>query len=53
MGRETKLKDLHQKIFSGENFLLLVNGKGGMGKPLSPPATIIAIKKSILTSLGY
>ncbi len=32
IGREEKLEELHQKLFSGSNFLLLVNGKGGMGK---------------------
>ena len=32
IGRERELKELHQKLFAGQNFLLLVNGKGGMGK---------------------
>jgi tetratricopeptide (TPR) repeat protein len=31
-GREADLEAVHDKLFGGENFLLLVNGQGGMGK---------------------
>ena len=32
VGREEELNALHQKLFGGQNLLLLVNGKGGIGK---------------------
>jgi tetratricopeptide (TPR) repeat protein len=32
IGRIEQLGDIHQKLFSGDNLLLLVNGDGGMGK---------------------
>ncbi|MCP5064525.1 MAG: tetratricopeptide repeat protein [Ignavibacteriae bacterium] len=32
IGRDNELKELHKKLFAGENFILLVNGKGGIGK---------------------
>ena len=32
IGRDAELKQLREKLLSGDNFLLLVNGKGGMGK---------------------
>ena len=32
LGREPDLKAVHEKLFSGENLLLLVNGEGGIGK---------------------
>jgi hypothetical protein len=31
-GREQALEELHRRLFSGKNLLLLVNGQGGMGK---------------------
>jgi len=32
IGRENDLIAIHEKLFQGENLLLLVNGRGGMGK---------------------
>ncbi|MFK8009232.1 MAG: tetratricopeptide repeat protein [Saprospiraceae bacterium] len=32
IGRDKEMKQLYETLFSGENFLLMVNGKGGMGK---------------------
>lgn len=32
LGREVDLKTVHQKLFRGDNLLLLVNGQGGIGK---------------------
>lgn len=32
IGREDELKAVHQKLFEGDNLLLLVNGEGGIGK---------------------
>ena len=32
LGREPDLEAVHEKLFSGENLLLLVNGEGGIGK---------------------
>ena len=32
IGRETDLEEIHQKLFKGDNLLLLVNGEGGIGK---------------------
>ncbi len=32
LGREADLDAVHEKLFSGENLLLLVNGEGGIGK---------------------
>jgi tetratricopeptide (TPR) repeat protein len=32
LGREPELEALHKKLFEENNFLLLVNGKGGVGK---------------------
>ncbi|MGD1893747.1 MAG: NB-ARC domain-containing protein [Cyclobacteriaceae bacterium] len=32
LGRESDLEAIHQKLFKGNNLLLLVNGRGGIGK---------------------
>jgi len=32
LGREDDLNEVHEKLFTGENLLLLVNGSGGTGK---------------------
>jgi tetratricopeptide (TPR) repeat protein len=32
IGREEELKTVHDRLFAGENFLMLVNGQGGIGK---------------------
>ncbi len=32
LGRETDLQTIHDRLFSGEHLLLLVNGEGGVGK---------------------
>ncbi len=32
LGRDDKLQELHDRLFAGENFLMLVNGQGGIGK---------------------
>ena len=32
LGREDDIQVVHQKLFSGQNLLLLVNGEGGIGK---------------------
>jgi tetratricopeptide (TPR) repeat protein len=32
LGRENELKEVHDKLFAGNNLLLLVNGEGGIGK---------------------
>lgn len=32
LGREPDLEAVHEKLFSGENLLLLINGEGGIGK---------------------
>jgi hypothetical protein len=32
IGREEELKTVHDRLFTGENFLMLVNGQGGIGK---------------------
>ncbi|MEL6945170.1 MAG: hypothetical protein AAFO82_21170, partial [Bacteroidota bacterium] len=32
IGREQDLTAIHEKLFQGDNLLLLVNGRGGMGK---------------------
>ena len=32
LGRETDLQTIHDKLFNGNNLLLLVNGNGGVGK---------------------
>jgi len=32
IGREHDLESVHQKLFEGDNLLLLVNGEGGIGK---------------------
>ena len=32
LGREEDLASIHQKLFEGDNLLLLVNGEGGIGK---------------------
>jgi hypothetical protein len=32
LGREDDLQNVHKQLFSGTNFLMLVNGKGGIGK---------------------
>ncbi|TNJ38706.1 ATP-binding protein [Chlorobaculum thiosulfatiphilum] len=32
IGRDEKLQEVHDKLFDGDNVLLLVNGEGGIGK---------------------
>ncbi|NJO03972.1 MAG: ATP-binding protein, partial [Bacteroidia bacterium] len=32
VGREAELQSVHDRLFSGDNFLMLVNGHGGIGK---------------------
>jgi len=32
LGRDNDLVEVHDKLFSGENLLLLINGQGGIGK---------------------
>jgi NB-ARC domain len=32
IGRDTELQTVHDRLFGGENFLMLVNGQGGIGK---------------------
>lgn len=32
LGRTTELQQVHDRLFAGENFLMLVNGQGGIGK---------------------
>lgn len=32
IGRDEELKTVHDRLFAGENFLMLVNGQGGIGK---------------------
>jgi tetratricopeptide (TPR) repeat protein len=32
LGRDKDLATVHQRLFKGENFLMLVNGQGGIGK---------------------
>jgi hypothetical protein len=32
LGRDADLEAVHDKLFSGENLLLLINGEGGIGK---------------------
>lgn len=32
IGRAEELKAVHEKLFAGQNFLMLVNGQGGIGK---------------------
>ncbi len=32
MGRDRELEIVHDKLFGGQNFLMLVNGQGGIGK---------------------
>jgi hypothetical protein len=32
LGRDNDLTEVHDKLFQGENFLLLINGEGGIGK---------------------
>ncbi|TAE15782.1 MAG: hypothetical protein EAZ95_08410 [Bacteroidetes bacterium] len=32
VGRQAELEAVHHRLFGGENFLMLVNGQGGIGK---------------------
>ncbi|WP_027003041.1 NB-ARC domain-containing protein, partial [Hugenholtzia roseola] len=32
LGRDSDLKNVHKRLFEGDNFLMLVNGQGGIGK---------------------
>jgi len=32
LGRDKDLESVHERLFGGENFLMLVNGQGGIGK---------------------